>query len=64
MDFEAFAIMVPMVRPCTVMLLVVTGVGLGLMCPNSSSEVRRGAAILGHSRVLQVPLQTRRTLHV
>jgi hypothetical protein len=30
MDFEALAVMVlPMVRPCAVMLLVVIGVGLG-----------------------------------
>ncbi len=28
MDFEALAVMVPMVRPCAVMLLVVIGVGL------------------------------------
>ncbi len=28
MDFDTLAVMVPMVRPCMVMLLVVIGVGL------------------------------------
>ncbi len=46
MDFEALAVMVPMVRPCTVMLLVVIEVGLAWLCPNSLRVVRRGAAIL------------------
>ena len=46
MDFEALAVMVPMVRPCTVMLLLVIGVGLALLCPNYSRVVHRVAAIL------------------
>ncbi len=46
MDFEALRVMVPMVRPWAVMLLVVTGVGLGWVRPISLSVVRRGAAIL------------------
>ena len=41
MDFKALAIMVPMVRPCTVMLLVVIGVGLAWLYPNSLRVVRR-----------------------
>ncbi len=46
MDFEALVVMVPMVRPCAVMLLVVIGVGLACLCPNSLRVVRRSAAIL------------------
>jgi hypothetical protein len=44
--FEALPVMVPMVRSCGVMLLVVIGVGLAWFCPNSLRVVRRGAAIL------------------
>ncbi len=46
MDFEALAVMVPMVRPCVMMLLIVAWVGLGWLCPNSLRVVCRGAAIL------------------
>ncbi len=46
MDFEALAVMVPMVRPCMMMLLMVAGVGLGWLCPNSLRVLCRGAAIL------------------
>ena len=45
-DFDAFGVMVPMVRPCAVMLSVVTGVGAGWGWPISSSVTRMGAACL------------------
>ncbi len=38
MDFEALAVMVPMVRHGAVMLLVVNGVGLAWLHPNSSRD--------------------------
>ncbi len=46
MDFEALAVMVPMVRPCAVMLSMEIGVGLAWLCPNSLRVVHRGSAIL------------------
>ncbi len=45
-DFEAFGVMVPIVRPSAVLLSVVTGVGPGCMCPSSSNVLRIGIACL------------------
>ena len=39
-DLEALEFMVPIVRPCAVLLSVVTGVGPGWACP-ISSKVKR-----------------------
>ena len=43
---DALGVMVPMVKPCVVMLSVVTIVRLSCGCPISSSVVQRGTASL------------------
>ena len=39
-DLKAFEFMVPIVRPCAVLLLVLTGFGPGWACPISSKVTR------------------------